>query len=720
MNACRTNSTAKTDVFFGVTEGDTGPRSCEQIRRDRERSGVKQNFRAIHFALRVLAVPRTSRSITNTHVQHAKRRLLIGRPLAPSGARPMKIRSISMQTALALAFFVHSAPAFSQVLGETLPAEIRVQLQLENTELTPAEVVNALEEEFGVVITVTEEPAPLLLQVNSRTLTASFENESGETVSRELNLPEAPSQQADAVALLAGNIARDEAAILLAQLTAAQEKKAEEKRRLAETAEKLKEEEELILEKEQEQAVEERRLEADSERRKREAEAEEKEKAEKLAQRPPIPIVPYSFTFSGDIGTPEKLSQKQTQFGLGAVYTDVGSVDGFAASILLLRNRGRAQNGAGRGAQLSLIWLGREGEFEGFSGSLIAATERGGTQGVQAGGLVALQDGDVEGAQLSLGAAVANGKIQGGQAGLVMASAPGDLQGIQLSLVASLMGGNVEGIQGSAIAASTRGNIQGGQLGGISAYTQEKVDGFQIGFSTVAREIDGFQFGGVNVARHSVDGAQIGVVNYGGGEADTQVGLINIGGRVRGSQIGLLNVAQDVDGVAIAPFNIVPGLRTQLVTYASYTHLQESRVGTPDPMMFHVGAKVLSGSFYSEFSFGLGPEGEECSGPTGDPLECTGGGVAYAPGVAFGGRFQLSESFFLEGDLQYEFQKAFSPSDLHQHALAPRFSAGFQVSEHVASYIGGGPRFAFRDGTEISNGPEFNVFPYVYGGLRFF
>lgn len=610
--------------------------------------------------------------------------------------------------------FVHAQGGESKPAGgaEFSNAQILVHLTLENTVLTQSMVLNALEEEFGVSVAATQGEAPLQLRVKGRNLTASFKNEAGEAVDRQLFLPEATEQQADAVALLAGNVARDEAALLLAQLTKARAVQQEQEQKQSELeADQNAQDEKKLAEKEEKQKA------------KESGSTDPSEEGEKKEESPPkqsIPVVPFSLAFSGDIATPPQLNQKQAQFGLGAVYMDVGALDGFGASLLLLRNRGRAQSGAGRGVQISGIWLGREEEFHGVSASFIAVTERGGTEGVQAGGIVAIQDGDIHGAQLSMVAAIAKGRIKGGQMSLVTASASGALDGVQLSLVSSFLGGNATGFQGSLVSSITRGNVEGGQVAVAAAFTQHRVEGFQVGLTTIAHDVDGFQFGGVNLVQNELEGSQIGLVNVTLGSPGTQVGLVNIGGEVRRNQIGLVNIARDVKGLAIGPVNFVPGLRTQVVGYGSYSP-SEALEGVPDHLLGHVGVKVHSHSFYSELSFGLGPESKECSSDAASgATSCLGGGVEFAPGIAFGARIPLTKQLFLESDLQYQFQKAFSPSNLHQHVIAPRFALGVQVSEHVAPYIGGGPRMNLRAGEGVSPNPEVSFAPQLYGGVQFF
>lgn len=655
MSASRTNSTAKPDCDVVVDR--TAFTLSEHMSVPRALSAVKSSISAVFCAILLLTV-------------------------APAEAQ---------------------TPGQGASPAEAGPAEIRVQIVISESDISAQEILAALKEEFGVEVRASDESAPLRLVLKGRNLTATFDSEDGEVVHRRLLLPEAPEQQADAVALLAGNLARDEAAVLLAQLTRAQELKAAEDARLAKEEDLQREaEEKLAAEEAVRTAQVEKEKQAPLKTKQEQQEPEAQAKEPKVPEKPDIPAVPYSLTLSGDLGTPANLSSQQTHFGLGLIYKDVGGVDGFAASLLTLRNRGLTNRGAGRGAQMSLIWLGSDNGFKGFSGSAIAVTERGGTRGVQAGGILALQEGDIHGTQLSLVGSVAKGRIKGSQ----------------VSLVAALAGDDVKGVQASGLTSVSQGNVEGVQVAALASYTGGRLDGFQLGLATVVGELDGMQVGAFNAALDGSTGSQFGVVNYSGGSSGSQIGLINIGGEVKGSQFGLLNIARDVDGLAVAPVNIIPGLRTQLLGYASYSP-QGNVEGVPDLFMYNAGIRVRSHAFYSELGLGLGAEAKDCSQAT-EPSQCDSGGVEYSPALAFGGRFAPTKKLFFDMDLQYRFEKAFSSSNVHQHAVLGRASLGYQASKYVAPYVGGGPRINVRDGDGVTPSPAVSWSPHFFAGVQFF
>src|SRR5690606_27410583 len=176
----------------------------------------------------------------------------------------------------------------------------------------------------------------------------------------------------------------------------------------------------------------------------------------------------------------------------------------------------------------------------------------------------------------------------------------------------------------------------------------------------------------LNVAHARMDGFQLALANYAGDLDGVQIGLLNVGGDVDGAQIGLVNIAKDVDGVAFAPINIIPGIRNQVVAYGSWAPIS-AHEAAPVGTMAHVCFKFLPDPFYTLLGFGIAAEAEE--GPGGllpGDAQCVGNGVLYAPGFAAGARARVAGDLFMEMDLQYQYEKAFSSSQAHRHAVLGR------------------------------------------------
>ena len=188
---------------------------------------------------------------------------------------------------------------------------------------------------------------------------------------------------------------------------------------------------------------------------------------------------------------------------------------------------------------LDLI-AGVSGGSTGVTVSGVADVERGRVSGVQAAGVTALA-WRVAGFQVA-GVAAVSGELDGVQVGGVAAVA-GASEGAQIGGVAALARGRAD-VQIGGVAAVARGHA-GTQVAGVAAVADganvqasgvasvaHGTANIQIaGVVNVARRARGLQLAPVNVARR-VDGVQIGVVNVGSAEGFS-FGLINIvpGGR---------------------------------------------------------------------------------------------------------------------------------------------------------------------------------------------
>lgn len=584
---------------------------------------------------------------------------------------------------------------------------LAVRLRLVQTTLTRDQVFEALSREFDTKVVSTEGIHGLHLSVDGRILRASYQDEAEQRIERELELPIDQGAQLETIALLSGNLARDEVGALLVQLRAKQEDLDVVEPPPIEEGPEIGPEGGSLSEK----PVPVQDGEADSES----ATAEEKQEpkggpADPTTINPPAPepvlaTAPLSVSLYGDLAFPPQLSQKRVQAHLGAAFSEYGALQGADVTLGVSRNLGRGKDGAGRGAQLAVFWTRTDGDFFGYTGAVLLSTQLGHLKGVQSSALASYRQGETEGAQLSGAVGIARGNVDGAQIATGAAVLLGDLDGVQTAVGASWAGGRVDGAQLAV---------------GLS-FSRGQVDGFQLGGVTYAEEVDGAQIGLVNIVRRGIDGAQVGLVNVSGGDAlGSQFGLVNVGGNVSGSQFGLLNIARDVEGVAIAPVNIIPGIRNQLVAYSSWAPSPGVEGGPSSPLV-HLGAKFVPGPLYTQLSLGIGAEAEECPGnlPPGD-AQCQGNGVVYAPGFALGVRGTILPWLSLEADAQYQFEKAFSQSRAHGHALLGRLALVAEVTDDLAFFAGGGPRLDVRvtDGPDPTTTPAGN--PHVFAGIQVF
>ncbi|MEY4545010.1 MAG: hypothetical protein RL685_1205 [Pseudomonadota bacterium] len=158
--------------------------------------------------------------------------------------------------------------------------------------------------------------------------------------------------------------------------------------------------------------------------------------------------------------------------------------------------------------------------------------------------------------------------VQGEHTGIDIAGtasiATGAIAGAQLS-GAFNYASSLDGVQIAGTANVSRGPVSGLQLAGAVNVSPAPVSGVQLaGTGNVAGDVTGLQLSVINVGG-SIDGAQIGIVNVAEDVSGLQLGVVNVARSVRGQSIGIVPFNRQ-GGVKIAtwynssqPFNV--GLR---------------------------------------------------------------------------------------------------------------------------------------------------------------
>jgi hypothetical protein len=186
---------------------------------------------------------------------------------------------------------------------------------------------------------------------------------------------------------------------------------------------------------------------------------------------------------------------------------------------------------------------------------------------------------------LSLAGAVdvVRGDVYGAQIGGAVATA-GRVRGFQIA-GAVAYAGKAEGVQvGGAVAASNGG--AGVQIAGAASYANGTAGTQIAGAVATARGGAGVQIAGaVNTSGGSVGTQIAGAVNVARGHVyGAQIGVVNVAGEVDGVQIGVVNVARKSDGgLSLGLINVVPGGRSELEAT-----FDTDRVGA---LMFRHGGK---------------------------------------------------------------------------------------------------------------------------------
>ncbi len=185
------------------------------------------------------------------------------------------------------------------------------------------------------------------------------------------------------------------------------------------------------------------------------------------------------------------------------------------------------------------------------------------------------------GAQIS-GICNVSGKINKKQSDEIDKRITG-VSGAQISGLGNVSSGNVRGTQISGIFNYSKGG-QGTQLSGVVNISKGKEKGVQIAgvgnfsFDTV----NGAQIGTLNYTK-DIKGAQIGVINIGKNTSPLQVGVINISGDTSGIVIGLLSIVKKrIPGLQISvdELGFITGiLRSGNTHWCSYLGISTKRDG---------------------------------------------------------------------------------------------------------------------------------------------
>ncbi len=381
--------------------------------------------------------------------------------------------------------------------------------------LDPEAVRGAIARELRVDVTV--EPSPnslgeLAVRIAGGQIQMSFVSADGGTVRRTVELPPEPERQLEVVALLAGNLARDEAGELLAQFA--------------------RQEPEEGAEPTEPGAAEDAATEP-------EAEKETRPEPSKPPAAPaaPAPAAPPPEEPADD----EELDWLPINLSLvppATLYADSERYE-FSLEFGVVRSRIGALYGFGVTAFINEV----DGMVRGFT----------------LGGLISRTGGDVYGVQVAGIGNYGAGVLHGADIAGVFNIRTNDVWGGQGAVVFNLAQGDVHGIQGASVFNLASGGVEGGQVGGVFNLAHGRVEGVQV--SGVLNIADGSVEGGQllavgNFARGDVEGVQLGVVNHARDVDGAQIGVINVGRNVDGAQIGVVNISDDVDLLPIGLVNI--------------------------------------------------------------------------------------------------------------------------------------------------------------------
>ncbi len=447
----------------------------------------------------------------------------------------------ALATALPLAVVVTSRSAHAEV------DDARLVLRIEGTltGLTAEQLRAAISAELGVEVAL-EAPgvtgrATVTVKVDGAQAKVTFAT-GGRAVERPVKLPKAAPQALEVIVLIVGNLARDEAGELIAELHVKVTVAGSASPGVSASASAS-------------------------------ASAEVSAEPAPVVTPPPVPKPVVVAPKPTPVGPPKQCSWKGSVLGAD-----------------FLPGVGSSTTEDGRHAVRVASFNAVGGVSHGLSGVEIGGVfniETGFVCGVQIGGAVNVVGGDVHGVQIGGAVDVVSGNVTGVQVAGAFGLA-NDFVGVQV-------GGGV----------AVGRDLQGGQLGGGVALARDlkgvqltsgfglarNVVGVQVGSFVVANELVGAQLGAVNAA-FTLRGAQLGTVNYANNVHGAQLGAVNIGaGRVAGLQLGVVNVADDVD----VPIGVVSVVRHGQTTFDLWSH--ESG---------YVALGIVHGGRYVHNVFGVG------------------------------------------------------------------------------------------------------------------
>ncbi|HEY0464115.1 MAG TPA: hypothetical protein VGC79_07905, partial [Polyangiaceae bacterium] len=373
--------------------------------------------------------------------------------------------------------------------AQTAPAPAAVtsalplRLELGNSKLDAETVRKAIEIELKQPIMLEtsqagtpEAPGLSVVAHENHTVTVSYRTSAGTTRSRSIRLPEDSSRGAEVIALLSGNVSRDEAAELLADLAAKSAPAAEAAGTTSDDSRA---------------AGQEPSAKPDASAQPTAIETRPPASPDRAQPSSPIPLIdtpPPAINLSlvPSLTLYPKSEQRAFAIELGLVSSHVGALRGAGLNLFLLHTERDV-----RGVSFATIYNQTGGLVNGISGSAFVH-RRQRLRGCEFSGLLNLGSADGQGLAL---------------AGLVNLGR--GFEGLQAAGLVN-WSNEFEGAQAAGIVNRARA-ITGLQAAGL-VNIADSISGLQLGVVNVAGDVHGVQLGVVNVAKH-VDGTSIGLVS---------------------------------------------------------------------------------------------------------------------------------------------------------------------------------------------------------------
>jgi hypothetical protein len=379
-------------------------------------------------------------------------------------------------------------------LAQTTPAPaaaesaLAAEIDVGSSGLDAEQVRAAIARELGVDVRLSTGPAESNLRVrlgNGRRATVRFQPPGGRPLERTVELPADPEPAYETVALLAGNLARDEASELLEQLRRKAAPEAEAASEAAGAAETPKPAPTVTVP-------------VPKPKPKKTARPAPKPSTRAADQKdePPLASGPVNLSVFYPLALYRDSDRRRVLFELGFAYSRVGAINGLGTTLGHLRVHRELE-----GAAFSLFWNRVERATSGAQFSV------GGN----------LSGGALRGSEFAVGFNDRTGVVNGSQAAVGYNHAPA-VKGVQLG-----------------VASNHTRELDGAQLALVNS--TGAADGVQGGLVNVAGELSGVQLGLVNVGTH-VRGVQLGLINIADEVDGASVGILNVVGNARTRLVG--------------------------------------------------------------------------------------------------------------------------------------------------------------------------------------
>lgn len=541
------------------------------------------------------------------------------------------------------------------------PAEpFKVWLDVGHSGLDRERIRTAIARELGAEVILTDTAdTPLKVIVSGERLQVAYATPSGESLSRTVDLPSEPERSIEVIALMIGNLTRNEAAELVAELRGKSPEKAP--------------------------PVAARPEEKPSEA----AKAAPPERPPLLKASPPI-----NFSLYNPISLYPDSERRLFNFELGLVGR-VGGIDGAALDLGALMVEQHVR-GLALGGFVSIV----KGPLTGVNLSTLYGGGYELSRGALISGLIVNQRGPLIGANLA-GIAALSGPLQGAGIGGALVQTKGT-QGVAIAGGVGLHRGRVQGasiagafamserLDGAGIAGGAQLHSDGkGVLIAGGANVTKRLEGVAIaGGANVGHGQQGLALaGGANVVPELEGFALAGGANVNQNVRGATFAVVNVASKVHGAQIGVLNVAGEVEGAQVGAVNIAKTGRLQLEGFA--TNL----------VPFNAGVKFISGWAYSELIVGYHPGDDviDFSPGIGAHLELPAPLADAAVEIGARGNFRFAEQF---------------PSETPERMdLIYEGRVTYRVLDYLEPFVGGGVRHGLYGPTKGDWDPE------VFGGL---